>query len=206
MAEQSILTVISRQSKTKGRTDDENRSSCKGHKKENSNGSSSTELEWEPGSKKRFSMSSSWSSIREHCPCYWNRNWRSYWWDSRTDFWEIWRKKDSKWFTITPLRAPLRRPVRDFPPEPQNHTPYPLKTAQNGADDFWGRESLCSRLPGVRFQCDPILNCQKTKIWLSRKRWTGRQFIAESWSVGGVSGRSPDQGIKGDEIPLQGRR
>ena len=33
MAEQSILTVISRQSKTKGRTDDENRSSCKGHKK-----------------------------------------------------------------------------------------------------------------------------------------------------------------------------
>ena len=55
MAEQSILTVISRQSKTKGRTDDENRSSCKGHKKENSNGSSSTELEWEPGSKKRFS-------------------------------------------------------------------------------------------------------------------------------------------------------
>ena len=100
----------------------------------------------------------------------------------------------------TSLRAPLRRPVRDFPPEPQNHTPYPLKTAQNGADDFWGRESLCSRLPGVRFQCDPILNCQKKKIWLSRKRWTGRQFIAESWSVGGVSGRSPDQGIKGDEI------
>ena len=63
----------------------------------------------------------------------------------------------------TSLRAPLRRPVRDFPPEPQNHTPYPLKTAQNGADDFWGRESLCSRLPGVRFQCDPILNCQKQK-------------------------------------------
>ena len=63
----------------------------------------------------------------------------------------------------TSLRAPLRRPVRDFPPEPQNHTPYPLKTAQNGADDFWGRESLCSRLPGVRFQCDPILNCQKNK-------------------------------------------
>ena len=56
MAEQSILTVISRQSKTKRRTDDENRSSCKGHKKENSNGSSSTELEWEPGSKKRDSQ------------------------------------------------------------------------------------------------------------------------------------------------------
>ena len=34
-------------------------------KKENSNGSSSTELEWEPGSKKRDSQrSSSWSSIR----------------------------------------------------------------------------------------------------------------------------------------------
>ena len=33
MAEQSILTVISRQSKTKGRTDDENRSSCKGSQK-----------------------------------------------------------------------------------------------------------------------------------------------------------------------------
>ena len=103
----------------------------------------------------------------------------------------------------TSLRAPLRRPVRDFPSWASNHTPYPLKTAQNGADDFWGRESLCSRLPGVRFQCDPILNCQKQKIWLSRKRWTGRQFIAESWSVGGVSGRSPDQGIKGDEIPCK---
>ena len=149
--------------------------------------------------KRDSQMSSSWSSIREHCPCYWNRNWRSYWWDSRTDFWEIWRKKDSKWFTITPHCAHRSDGLcAIFPPEPQNHTPYPLKTAQNGADDFWGRESLCSRLPGVRFQCDPILNCQKKqKIWLSRKRWTGRQFIAESWSVGGVSGRSPDQGIKG---------
>ena len=52
--------------------------------------------------KRDSQRSSSWSSIREHCPCYWNRNWRSYWWDSRTDFWEIWKKKDSKWFTITP--------------------------------------------------------------------------------------------------------
>ena len=99
----------------------------------------------------------------------------------------------------TSLRAPLRRPVRDFPSWASKPHTLPTETAQNGADDFWGRESLCSRLPGVRFQCDPILNCQKTKIWLSRKRWTGRQFIAESWSVGGVSGRSPDQGIKGDE-------
>ena len=63
-------------------------------KKENSNGSSSTELEWEPGSKKRDSqMSSSWSSIREHCPCYWNRNWRSYWWDSRLIFGKSEEKK-----------------------------------------------------------------------------------------------------------------
>ena len=84
----------------------------------------------------------------------------------------------------TSLRAPLRRPVRDFPPEPQNHTPYPLKTAQNGADDFWGRESLCSRLPGVRFQCDPILNCQKTKNMTFTKTVNGQAIycrIVKRW-------------------------
>ena len=56
MAEQSILTVISRQSKTKkGEQMMKIDRLVRVTKKENSNGSSSTELEWEPGSKKRFS-------------------------------------------------------------------------------------------------------------------------------------------------------
>ena len=54
MAEQSILTVISRQSKTKGEQMMKIDRLVRVTKK-NSNGSSSTELEWEPGSKKRFS-------------------------------------------------------------------------------------------------------------------------------------------------------
>ena len=148
--------------------------------------------------KRDSQRSSSWSSIREHCPCYWNRNWRSYWWDSRTDFGKSEEKKDSKWFTITPHCAHRSDGLcAIFPPEPQNHTPYPLKTAQNGADDFWGRESLCSRLPGVRFQCDPYLTAKKQKIWLSRKRWTGRQFIAESWKRWRGIGAQPWPGSKG---------
>ena len=55
MAEQSILTVISRQSKTKGEQMMKIDRLVRVTKKENSNSSSSTELEWEPGSKKRFS-------------------------------------------------------------------------------------------------------------------------------------------------------
>ena len=150
--------------------------------------------------KRDSQRSSSWSSIREHCPCYWNRNWRSYWWDSRTDFWEIWRKKkDSKWFTITPHCAHRSDGLcAIFPPEPQNHTPYPLKTAQNGADDFWGRESLCSRLPGVRFQCDPIQLPKKQKNMTFTKTVNGQaiccRIVALRWRL---SGRSPDQGSKG---------
>ena len=157
--------------------------------------------------KRDSQMSSSWSSIREHCPCYWNRNWRSYWWDSRTDFWEIWRKKDSKWFTITPHCAHRSDGLcAIFPPEPQNHTPYPLKTAQNGADDFWGRESLCSRLPGVRFQCDPILNCQKNKKYDFHENGERQAIycrIVKRWR--GI-GAQPWPGGSKDEIPLQGRR
>ena len=43
--------------------------------------------------KKRFSNEQQLSSIREHCPCYWNRNWRSYWWDSRLIFGKSEEKK-----------------------------------------------------------------------------------------------------------------
>ena len=98
----------------------------------------------------------------------------------------------------TSLRAPLRRPVRDFPSEPQNHTPYPLKTAQNGADDFWGRESLCSRLPGVGFSAIPYLTAKKTKNMTFTKTVNGQAICAESWKRWRrVSGRSPDQGSRG---------
>ena len=200
MAEQSILTVISRQSKTKGRTDDENRSSCKGHKKKRI-ATVHRQPSWN-GSlvRKRDSQrSSSWSSIREHCPCYWNRNWRSYWWDSRTDFGKSEEKKDSKWFTITPHCAHRSDGLcAIFPPEPQNHTPYPLKTAQNGADDFWGRESLCSRLPGVRFQCDPILNCQKNKKYdFHENGERAGNLLPNRESVGEGIGAQPWPGSKG---------
>ena len=114
-------------------------------------------------------------------------------------------KKDSKWFTIMPHCAHRSDGLcAIFPPEPQNHTPSPLKTTQNGADDFWGRESLCSRLPGVRFQCDPILNCQKkTKIWLSRKRWTAGNLLPNREALAGYRGAALTRGIKGDEIPCK---
>ena len=154
--------------------------------------------------KRDSQRSSSWSSIREHCPCYWNRNWRSYWWDSRTDFWEIWRKKDSKWFTITPHcahRSDGLCAIFLLSLKTTHLTHWkPLRMAQmiSEAVNRYAAGCLASGFSAI-----PYLTAKKQKIWLSRKRWTGRQFIAESWSVGGVSGRSPDQGIKGDEIPCK---
>ena len=190
MAEQSILTVISRQSKTKGRTDDENRSSCKGHKKRIATVHRQPSWNGSLVEKEILKWAAAGAALGSIVPVIGTGIGAAIGGTLGLIFGKSEEKKIVNDFTITPHCAHRSDGLcAIFPPEPQNHTPYPLKTAQNGADDFWGRESLCSRLPGVRFQCDPILNCQKTKkIWLSRKRWTGRQFIAESWSVGGVSG------------------
>ena len=57
--------------------------------KENSNGSSSTELEWEPGSKKEILKGAAAGAALGSIVPVIGTNWRSYWWDSRTDFWEI---------------------------------------------------------------------------------------------------------------------
>ena len=58
-----------------------------------------------------------------------------------------------------------------------------------------------------QFQCDPILNCQKNKKYdFHENGERAGNLLPNRESVGGVSRRSPDQRIKGDEIPLQGRR
>ena len=56
-----------------------------------------------------------------------------------------------------------------------------------------------------RFQCDPILNCQKNKKYdFHENGERAGNLLPNRESVGGYRGRSPDQRIKGDEIPLQG--
>lgn len=98
--------------------------------------------------------------------CFYNWTTRIFWWwhikllIRLIDLILLYQK-----FTITPHYAHRWNGLcAILPPKPQFSTSYPLKTAQNGSDDFWGYESLCRQMHDCLFRSDPIEKHLKKQI------------------------------------------
>ena len=104
----------------------------------------------------------------------------------------------------TSLRAPLRRPVRDFPSWASK--PHTLPTENRSEWRRWFLRPWIVMQPAAwrRFQCDPYLTAKKTKNMTFTKTVNGQAIYCRIVKALANIRRSPDQRIKGDEIPLQG--